>query len=298
MVFQSKRYMYPLLFPFLFFLFSCVEGEKASPKLLGKELPYDLVQEGQKHVLGFELEEISGLSWDGEDMLACIQDEEGIIYRFDLKKDKVTERIKFKKSGDYEGIERIGSEYYVVKSSGKLFKVIPKGTEPAIVEEIENSFTAENNIEALGLDFEENRLLLGTKGKGSIKGEDFKGKGVYGIDPVAEKPKLKYLFNIPRSEINHFLKPHEDELRGGYGISGIALHPLEKTVFVISSEGEFLLVLDRSGQIITFAELPRKKFKQPEGICFSPDGDLFISNEGRGGNGNILHFKYKPKTRE
>ena len=37
-------------------------------------------------------------------------------------------------------------------------------------------------------------------------------------------------------------------------------------------------------------ELDEKLFRQPEGICFSPEGDMYISNEGQGGKGYILKF--------
>jgi sugar lactone lactonase YvrE len=37
--------------------------------------------------------------------------------------------------------------------------------------------------------------------------------------------------------------------------------------------------------------LNRKLFPQPEGICFSPDGKLFISTEGKGQPGKIMLFK-------
>ena len=53
-----------------------------------------------------------------------------------------------------------------------------------------------------------------------------------------------------------------------------------------------LMVLDRNGKVLDLQDLDNKLFLQPEGICFSPQGDLFISNEGRGGKGYILKFKY------
>ena len=53
-----------------------------------------------------------------------------------------------------------------------------------------------------------------------------------------------------------------------------------------------LLVINRSGEIITSVKLPKKLFKQPEGICFNPEGDLFISNEKKGKRANILQFAY------
>ena len=47
----------------------------------------------------------------------------------------------------------------------------------------------------------------------------------------------------------------------------------------------------RQGNILEIQEFDDKLFRQPEGICFSPSGDLFISNEGKGGKGYILGFK-------
>jgi sugar lactone lactonase YvrE len=39
-------------------------------------------------------------------------------------------------------------------------------------------------------------------------------------------------------------------------------------------------------------------FRQPEGICFSPDGEiLFISNEGKNKKGNILVFNKVDKNK-
>jgi uncharacterized protein YjiK len=38
-------------------------------------------------------------------------------------------------------------------------------------------------------------------------------------------------------------------------------------------------------------KLDKELLPQPEGICFSPDGIMFISSEGKGGKGRILVFQ-------
>ncbi len=73
--------------------------------------------------------------------------------------------------------------------------------------------------------------------------------------------------------------------------SGLSIHPLSGDIYLISSIGKLLIVMDRSGKILDIHELDDKIFRQPEGICFSPSGDLYISNEGQGGKGYILKFK-------
>lgn len=73
--------------------------------------------------------------------------------------------------------------------------------------------------------------------------------------------------------------------------SGISIHPIYGDIYLISNIGKLLIVMDRRGEILDIHALDIKLFRQPEGICFSPSGDLFISNEGQGGKGYILKFK-------
>jgi len=64
-------------------------------------------------------------------------------------------------------------------------------------------------------------------------------------------------------------------------------------MYLLAAEGARLLVLDRMGIIRTVARLDPKTFRQPEGICFAPDGTLFIASEGKDGKGYILKFAPK-----
>jgi len=58
---------------------------------------------------------------------------------------------------------------------------------------------------------------------------------------------------------------------------------------------EKLLILSKDGAKEALVDLSPSLYKQPEGICFTPDGNLFISSEGDGGDGYILKFDYKNK---
>ena len=51
-------------------------------------------------------------------------------------------------------------------------------------------------------------------------------------------------------------------------------------------------MMDNSGNIKKLIELG-KEFSQPEGITFSPQGEIFISNEGGQEPGNILKVEVK-----
>lgn len=72
--------------------------------------------------------------------------------------------------------------------------------------------------------------------------------------------------------------------------SGIAVHPKSNDIYIIGSVGKMMVVLNHTGEIKNLIPLNPKIFWQPEGICFSPDGDLYISSEGRGKAGYILKF--------
>jgi sugar lactone lactonase YvrE len=75
----------------------------------------------------------------------------------------------------------------------------------------------------------------------------------------------------------------------------LAIHPIYGDIYIISSVGKLLIILNRHGKVQNVEELDPKLFRQPEGICFSPKGDMFISNEGQGGKGYIVKFKIHAK---
>jgi hypothetical protein len=85
------------------------------------------------------------------------------------------------------------------------------------------------------------------------------------------------------------------ESKTSFKPSGIAVHPLDGEIYIISSVGKLLIILNREGKVQDVKELDPAIFRQPEGICFSPAGDMFISNEGQGGKGYILKFNVNAK---
>jgi hypothetical protein len=55
-----------------------------------------------------------------------------------------------------------------------------------------------------------------------------------------------------------------------------------------------LVVADKNFTIKEVRRLDSSIFKQPEGLDFTPSGDMLISNEAGGsGNANILLFRQK-----
>ena len=239
-------------------------------------LPYNFESPTEKYTLPDKLKEISGLSYFKKNQLVCVNDEEGKIYIYDIKEKKIVDKIPFGKDGDYEGVEVVGDEVFVLKSNGKLkgFKI-----GEAFEREIDCSEPEVIEYEGLGYDPKSKHLLLIAKER--VKSVDDK-KMIYAYD-FDRKVLFKHI-SIPQEQVT-------DDANGkDFKPSGIAVHPKTGQTFIIASSGKKLLVLSEKGQKEALISLNPKIYRQPEGICFSPDGDLFISSEGKDGDGYILRF--------
>jgi uncharacterized protein YjiK len=281
-----------------------------SPDIFYQNSLYSLDRPDQRYSMPTGLVEISGISWTGKGTLACIQDEEGIIFCYSLEKEKVISEVKFGKDGDYEDISVVDKTAYILKSNGHIFRVKNYKKDDIKVKRVKTQLSQKNDAEGMVYDSSENRLLIACKGSPSLEKENpYKGyRAVYSFDLETNQLKEKPVYLIDPRKMESYkeqggINQYSSRLAKVLGIkdpygslrpSGIAIHPLTDEIYVISSVGKLLIRLDREGLILGFHALDPNLFRQPEGICFSPEGDLYISNEGRGGKGYILKFKPKP----
>jgi uncharacterized protein YjiK len=249
----------------------------------GYSFPYDLAVPARSWKLPGSLTEISGLSYIDEQRLACVQDEKGIIYIFNLPGGKVESEIIFGDDGDYEDIEVIQDDAWVLKSNGTLYQVeeFLKNSTPA-VNKYPTALSRRNDTEGLAYDPDQDALLMACKEEPFPEEIDATGsRAVYRFDRKSGTlvPDPSLLINLDKYSYHKNFMP-----------SGIAIQPVTGNIFIIGSVGKLLLVLSEQGEMLAIIKLNPKIFPQPEGICFSPDGTLFISNEGAGGTGTILEF--------
>jgi uncharacterized protein YjiK len=274
-----KNFKILLLFITLFY--ACEPNKKNQKQnetaiIQNVNLPYDFENPTEKYDLPDKLKEISGLSYYKKNQLVCVNDEQGKIFIYDIKEKKIIDKIPFGKDGDYEGVEVVGDEVFVLKSNGKL-KGFKMGV--AFEREIDCSEPEVVEYEGLGYDAKSKYLLLVAKER--AKDVDDK-KMIYAYD-FDRKVLFKHIA-IPQDQV-------KDEANGkDFRPSGIAVHPKTGQTFIIASDGKKLLVLSEKGQKEALISLNPKTYRQPEGICFSPDGQLFISSEGKDGDGYILRF--------
>lgn len=271
--------------------------------------PYDLDHPNASFEMPESLKEISGLSLtaDGQS-LAAINDEDGIVYLLDKLTCTLTQQIEFGNGGDYEGVEIVGDDAWIIKSSGTLYQVVNFRSEHPEVHKISSFLNKENDVEGLAYDPKKHCLYVGCKGKASVDDGTSFEKAVYEFDlkSMSMKNEPVYLLTLP--DIQEYLKhlvEHDgldelqerfngdgDELK--FSPSGIAIHPQTCDIYVTSSKGKMLLVLSPQGKILHLVKLKKKIHVQPEGICFDTDGTLYIANEGKDDKALVYRFLYHP----
>src|SRR5690606_38224258 len=77
------------------------------------------------------------------------------------------------------------------------------------------------------------------------------------------------------------------KLHKTFNPSEIAVHPKTNDIYVLEGKNPKLLIMDEQGILKTVYKLDEINFPQPEGMTFSADGDLYISNEAASGTASI-----------
>ena len=235
-------------------------------------------------VLKKKLLEISGQVSFSDHHFVAINDEQGELIKFGLGEHDRTITSKFSGKGDYEDIVNAGPYYYVLESTGDLFRV-DTGNARNVTK---YKFRLEKKIEFESLVYykQNNKLVLITKDHG-LKHDAIIG---YSFDPEKGTFDRKPYFTIPRREILKKMKDYSAEFKP----SAAAIHPKTGKLFILASIGKQILICTPTGTVERAYDLNPDQFPQPEGISFASNGDMYISNEGLHGKATILKFVYEP----
>lgn len=231
------------------------------------------------------LTEISDISYIKDNLFACVQDELGIIFIYNISKKRIEREIPFAGKGDYEGIALVGSTSYVVNNSGVVYEVSDINHVKPSVKEYKTYLNAKDDVEALCYDKANNRLLLAYKGEEAIGNS----KGIYSFDLKSKQLSKSPVYSIDLN--NSVFASAIKKNKQGVKPSAMAIHPANGDIYITEGTNPKLLILDNQGKIKSLVPLSSKEFAQPEGITFNSAGELFISNEGKKGGGNILKVK-------
>lgn len=234
-----------------------------------------------------ELREVSGIAWLEDGKIASVQDEDGIIFIYDLETEKITEQIDFAEGGDYEGIAINNNDAYILRSDGTIFEVLNYLDNRKETNSFKTGFSSKNNIETLEIDKEHQNLIVAPKDRDNT--DNF--KGLYRIAINSKKMEA-----IPIVKIDMNDKVFNNENKKAYknfNPSDMAIHPQTGEYYVLDGKNPKLVILDKAGTIIKIYKLDKNDFAQPEGITFSPNGILYISNEAGDNEANIIEIELK-----
>ena len=276
----------------------------------GHVFPYDLDDPDFEEELPGRLDEISGLDFapNGKDLVA-INDEDGEVFTIDPLTGEADKGNKFWKDDDYEGVETVGADVWVVKSTGTLYQITNWGEDDLEVEKYNDFLDGDNDVEGLAYDKVNNRLLLGCKGQAGNDRDFILQKAIYAFDLEKKELLPEPAYRIEMREIQDYLAIHPakrevEKLVEFFGPgqseftfspSALAIHPQTDELYVLSSVGKLLLVLARDGSVQHLVKLRKKVFRQPEGICFDAAGSLYIANEAKGKDAELLRFDQRER---
>ncbi|MEL6916816.1 MAG: SdiA-regulated domain-containing protein [Bacteroidota bacterium] len=265
-------------------------------------LPYDF-NSPEIMELNKKLKEISGLSYNAiANTMYTHNDEKGHIYEIDMTDGHIINDLKFGEKGDYEGIEVVFDKIVVVENNGNLNFYNRAANETV---KIKTVLTKKNNVEGLCLDADQKLLLMACKGEVLNKeSEKNSTKEIYAYDMSKKEVIAEPYLQIKRRELldnfeQNFQKIPNDDLKKyksrikEFSPSGIAVHPVNGNLYIISARGSILLVFDRELQLKQQVFLSKKKAPQPEGICFDHHSNLYIATEGKTSNGKLLKYESK-----
>lgn len=255
------------------------------------------------HELPEELSEISGITFLNDSVLVAIQDEEGMLYYYNLSQNRIIKKQSFAGQGDYEDLVKVGNDMYVITSEGIISQIKEFESSNPALKTFTTPLTKKNDIEGLGYDAKTHRLLIAPKEYGTD--QDKTSKQIYGFDLKTMTFQSKPVYTIHLSEIEaqfkgdafeesskKFLKALGNQnMNKVFRSSAISVNDRTGETYILSSLNGLILILSQKGTISKIIQLNGPEYKQPEGLAFSPSGKLYVSNEGgKSGIGNILEI--------
>lgn len=291
------------MFKFIYILFVSTSIFLTSTDKLG----YDFSKPTLNDELPSILHEISGLAIIDSTSIACIQDEDGILFIYNIKSHKITQQHTFGLKGDYEGITLVYDVLYVLRSDGVLFEIKDYLSKKLKVKTYSTRVPAINN-EGLCYDATNHQLLIGAKGKINKDPSNKDVRFIYAFDLKTKTLNQSPAFSFNIIDINltakmqgiHF--PKKQNKKGQsiehdfkFNTSEISIHPITQQLFVLSATDHALFVYNKTGNLEYIKQLNPIVFNKSEGLDFFKNGDMIISNEGQAHKPTLLRFNYMPK---
>jgi uncharacterized protein YjiK len=240
--------------------------------------------------LSRNLREVSGLALNERGTLFAHNDELATVFEIDpTTGDRLKSfRVGKPEFGDFEGITAVGRRIFLISSEGTLYEFEEAAADSSAAFQRHELATRDLCAEIEGIDYDarSDELLLACK---ITRGREQRGRLIVFAVSLATMT----LHAEPRLSVSlDMLGP--EGLEAELSPSGIAIHPLTGTLFLVAAQQDVLVEIDRAGRLLGVSELARRLHPQPEGVAFAPDGTLYIANEGRSGRANLTVYPVRP----
>jgi len=239
------------------------------------------------------LDEISGIAYYPKDTsVFAIIDEDGILFKIPIKNPGAAKQWRFDKRRDYEDLVLIDSTFYVLVSNGDIETIHFKG-DSIYTEKSDFSTRSkkENEFESLYYNKDSGNLVIVCKSCEDDNKKTFSSYSYNFRDSVRSYNPYIIFDALPLAE-----KFGVEKFRAKP--SAAAINPVTEDLYILSSINHFIAVLSKKGDFKELYKLDPALYKQAEGLAFTPQGDMIISNEqAEIGFGELLILKNKSKGR-
>ena len=238
-----------------------------------------------------ELDEISGIAYYPKDTsVFAIIDEDGVLFKIPVKHPNNFKKWKFDKKRDFEDIVLADSTFYVLVSNGDIETIKFNG------DQIQTSRTNFSDFSPAASEFEilylndSATLVMACK---TCEGDSKKSISRFSYNFKDSSPVYQPFPPVDMSSVAERLG-----ITKHLKASAAAINPLTHDLYIISSIQKLIVIFDEKGAFKELYKLNPAIYKQPEGIAFTPNGDLIISNEfAENGFATLLLLKNKKKRK-
>lgn len=235
-----------------------------------------------------ELSEISGIDYYAKDSsLFSIADDDKCFFKI-LLADESVRRWNIHKGKDLEDIVLLDSSIFILQNNGDILE-----TDRINNKKVQHFRFPEEygkvEFESLYKSPDRQWLILICK---DCKADDGSKISTFMFN-IRNKTYSDSSFTINGKKIVHAAVNSEQK---HFKPSAAAINPKDSLLYILSSINKCIAVTTLSGDVEKVYILNPKMYKQPEGITFAPNGDMFITNEAAGfGPAELLVLKYSDK---
>ena len=218
------------------------------------------------------LDEISGIAYYPKDTsVFAIIDEDGLLFKISMNRPDEVKEWRFDKQRDYEDLVYKDSSFYIMVSNGDLDKVNFVNNQISVSKiDFPNPSKKVNEFESMYYNADSNKLIMLCK-----QCEDDKKTAISSYFLSDSANQFINYHSIETEPLYQKIGSKKEKIKP----SAAAINPVTKDLYVLCSVNKFIFIQDAQGKIKDLVKLNPILYKQPEGMTFTPKGDLIISNE-------------------